>query len=173
MAIAGLVLAASHSPCMPIAVACPHGAETIRQWRCRICCVTAPFCIARHTAERPLQSSFASCHPTAPPIELDFLPALNCCCVQELDWSEKQWVEACGQIDKLDKFFPLSSLALNKAKDAQMAAVARGQPHAIPAVSLLTAGLWQHLPASSSLLMSCIWCLHACCDSNHAGLRPL
>ena len=46
--------------------------------------------------------------------------------LQELDSSEKQWVEVCGQIDKLDKFFPLSSLPLTKARQAQQAAVARG-----------------------------------------------
>ena len=46
--------------------------------------------------------------------------------VQELDSSEKQWVEVCGQIDKLDKFFPLGSLAMTKAREAQAAAIARG-----------------------------------------------
>jgi len=46
--------------------------------------------------------------------------------VQELDSSEKQWVEVCGQIDKLDKFFPLGSLAMGKAREAQAAAVSRG-----------------------------------------------
>ena len=47
-------------------------------------------------------------------------------CLQELDSSEKQWVEVCGQIDKLDKFFPLGSLAMTKAREAQAAAIARG-----------------------------------------------
>jgi len=46
--------------------------------------------------------------------------------VQELDSSEKQWVEVCGQIDQLDKFFPLGSLAMTKAREAQAAAIARG-----------------------------------------------
>ena len=46
--------------------------------------------------------------------------------LQELDSSEKQWLEVCGQIDKLDKFFPLSNLAMTKAREAQTAAIARG-----------------------------------------------
>ena len=46
--------------------------------------------------------------------------------LQELELSEKQWVEVCGQISKLDKFFPLTSLPMNKAREAQAAAVARG-----------------------------------------------
>ena len=46
--------------------------------------------------------------------------------LQELHSSEKQWVEVCGQIDKLDKFFPLGSLAMTKAQEAQAAAIARG-----------------------------------------------
>ncbi|KAL0054843.1 hypothetical protein WJX82_003081 [Trebouxia sp. C0006] len=46
--------------------------------------------------------------------------------MKELDSSEKQWVEVCGQIDKLDKFFPLGSLAMTKAREAQAAAIARG-----------------------------------------------
>ncbi len=49
-----------------------------------------------------------------------------CAGVQELDSSEKQWVEVCGQIDKLDKFFPLGSVAMTKAREAQAAAIARG-----------------------------------------------
>lgn len=46
--------------------------------------------------------------------------------LQELDSSEKQWLEVCGQIDKLDKFFPLSAVAISKAREAQAAAIARG-----------------------------------------------
>ena len=46
--------------------------------------------------------------------------------LQELDSSEKQWLEVCGQIDKLDKFFPLGAVALSRARDAQSAAIARG-----------------------------------------------
>ena len=46
--------------------------------------------------------------------------------MQELDSSEKQWVEVCGQIDKLDKFFPLGSVAMTRAREAQAAAIARG-----------------------------------------------
>lgn len=46
--------------------------------------------------------------------------------MKELHSSEKQWVEVCGQIDKLDKFFPLGSLAMTKAQEAQAAAIARG-----------------------------------------------
>lgn len=46
--------------------------------------------------------------------------------LQELDCSENQWLEACGQIDKLDKFFPLSAVAISKAREAQAAAIARG-----------------------------------------------
>ena len=46
--------------------------------------------------------------------------------MQELDASEKQWLEVCGQIDKLDKFFPLSAVAISKAREAQAAAIARG-----------------------------------------------
>ncbi|KAL3149099.1 hypothetical protein ABBQ32_001942 [Trebouxia sp. C0010 RCD-2024] len=46
--------------------------------------------------------------------------------MKELDCSEKQWLEVCGQIDKLDKFFPLGAVALSRARDAQAAAIARG-----------------------------------------------
>lgn len=46
--------------------------------------------------------------------------------LQELDSSEKQWLEVCGQIDKLDKFFPLSAVAISRAREAQAAAIARG-----------------------------------------------
>ena len=46
--------------------------------------------------------------------------------LQELDSSEQQWVEVCGQIDKLDKFFPLSDMAISKARETQAAAIARG-----------------------------------------------
>lgn len=46
--------------------------------------------------------------------------------LQELDSSEKQWLEICGQVDKLDKFFPLSAVAMTKARETQSAAIARG-----------------------------------------------
>lgn len=46
--------------------------------------------------------------------------------LQELDSSEKQWLEVCGQVDKLDKFFPLSAVAISRAREAQAAAIARG-----------------------------------------------
>jgi len=59
------------------------------------------------------------------PCELNVLRATYAG-VQELDSSEKQWVEVCGQIDKLDKFFRLGSLAMTKAREAQAAAIARG-----------------------------------------------
>ena len=61
--------------------------------------------------------------------------------LQELESSEKQWVDVCGQISKLDKFFPLTSLPMNKAREAQAAAVARG-----------------HLP--SCLYDNHVWCVH-------------
>ena len=40
-------------------------------------------------------------------------------------------MEVCGQIAKLDKFFPLSSLAMTKAREAQAAATARGHSQAL------------------------------------------
>lgn len=76
--------------------------------------------------------------------------------LQELDSSEKQWLEVCGQIDKLDKFFPLSAVAMSKAREAQAAAIARGgtlsaAPHLILQLSTVNV---------AQLLLPCP-CLHA------------
>lgn len=70
--------------------------------------------------------------------------------LQELDSSEKQWVEVCGQIDKLDKFFPLSAVAMSKAREAQAAAIARGDPFCCP--SLYSATKHRHFSSAVTAL---------------------
>lgn len=77
--------------------------------------------------------------------------------LQELDCSEQQWLEVCGQIDKLDKFFPLGAVALTRARDAQTAAIARG------AACLLTLLHYSAVAIGSKpVLMFCSTAGHRC-----------
>ena len=61
------------------------------------------------------------------------------CCIQELDSCERQWTDASSQIDKLDKFFPISSTSIARAEKVQAAQIERGQPYAQPTLADVTA----------------------------------